>query len=106
MQDTDMLADISKEDFQLLGKKLTSILTVLKGEYDEDTIPRMRFEKFKSVDDFVLVSDMMTMSPRIAEGDTTPFLDNGLFISVDGNKIDVRKDGVITQYLMENYGEM
>lgn len=106
MSNTSFLNDISKKDFVKLGKKLTFIVNKVKELSKTSEYPRFRFKKWKSVDDFSIVSDGKVISPLEHTGETSGVIVDGLTYTVKGDKVTQKlKDGSI-EYTIEKYNEI
>ena len=98
----EFIPKLSEEEFNKLGKKLSFILNL---PWDMNTIPfgRLRFRSFKSVDDFVLVSDDKCKSPLASNNDTCGFISPGLTIKVDGDNVTMKNDSYSKDFKIEEY---
>lgn len=92
---------LSEDEYNKLGKKLSYIINIdiilVSGN-----LPRMRFGKFNSIDDFELVSDKDCLSPIY--NITSNILFPELKIVVKGDQITVYIGQNSTEYKIENYG--
>lgn len=98
----EILPKLSDEEFTKLGKKLSFILNL---NWNPVIIPasRLRIRSFKSIDDFVLVSDEKCKSPLA--GYTLPNITPGLIIRVNGDDILVKLgEDVENKYHIDEYG--
>lgn len=98
----EILPKLSEEEFVKLGKKLSFIINI---PWNPAVIPasRLRIRTFKSVDDFVLVSDDKCKSPLSADlnlQNITP----GLMVKVNGDDIVVKLNDVEQKYHIDEYG--
>lgn len=98
----EILPKLSEEEFVKLGKKLSFIINI---PWNSAVIPasRLRIRTFKSVDDFVLVSDDKCKSPLSADlnlQNITP----GLMVKVNGDDIVVKLNDVEQKYHIDEYG--
>ena len=94
---------MTPEEYQRFGKKLTFIMNLTWT----NNIPRMRIKKFISVDNFILTSDDKCKSPFATTNTTSPFIDDGLLITVKGDNVTVsnpKKSIAAATYGIENYG--
>ena len=106
MSNTGFLNKLSKDDFIKLGKKLTFIINKVKEQTKTSQPPRFRFKKWKSVNDFSIVSDGKVISPLENTGETSAVIVDGLTFIVKGDKITQKlKDGSI-EYTIEKYNEL
>ena len=98
------ISQLTKEEFSLLGKKLTCI-TNIDSIAIHNAVPRMRFSQFNSVNDFVLASDYSCISP--VDGFTSREIHEGLVIGVKDNtvSVDLSDGGGIMLYPIQ-YGVM
>ena len=96
----EILPKLSEEEFVKLGKKLTFILNL---PWNPNNIPfgRLRFRSFKSIDDFVLVSDDKCKSPLPPE--TFETISPGLSIKIEGDDIIVKYGELTNKYKIEQY---
>ena len=87
MTDTEKLAKLSRDELNKLDSKLTFILKKFSESNPGKTIPRVRFKRFESVDDFELISDKLTKSPLSFSGETESSICYGLEFKVSGNNV-------------------
>ena len=107
MSNTESLKDIPEVLFQKLGKKLTFVLNFMRSKdptaYD---LPRLRFDNFKSIDEFDLVSDYQAKSQMIITNESSAIVAEGLRISVRGDEITHVFNGVVDTLKIENYAAL
>ncbi len=98
------ISQLTKEEFSLLGKKLTCI-TNISDIAIHNAVPRMRFSQFRSINDFGLVSDYGCVSPL--DGITSMEIHEGLVIGVkdDTISVDLSDGGGVILYPIQ-YGIM
>lgn len=105
----EILPKLSEEDKHKLGLKLTAVLNLpcwTNGFFD-GKIPRsrLRFRSFKSVDDFVLVSDDKCKSPLV--GVTYGIITPGLVVKVSEDKITIKcGEDYSEDFEIKNYNVM
>lgn len=97
------ISQLTKEEFSLLGKKLTCI-TNIDSVAIHNAVPRMRFSQFRSVNDFGLVSDYACVSPLDI---SSREIHEGLVIGVkdDTISVDLSDGGGVVIYPIQ-YGIM
>ena len=98
----EILPKLTNEEFVKFGKKLSFILNL---EWNPVIIPasRLRIRSFKSIDDFVLVSDNKCKSPLY--GYTLANITPGLTIRVSGDDVIVKLgDEIENKYHIDEYG--
>lgn len=105
----EFLPKLSQEEFYKLGMKLSFVYNLPWSSNNglDGKIPmsRLRFRSFKSVDDFVLVSDDKCKSPLAYT--TFNIITQGLVIKVSENKVVVKcGDDYNQTYEIKNYNEM
>lgn len=108
LSSTEFLNKLSGEEFEKFGKKLTFIINTMKKQIaDQQTdCPRLRFNHFKSIDDFIVISDKFTVSPLADIGCTTPAMLEGLMYICEGDKITQKLRDQMVEFTIEKYGEM
>lgn len=108
MQNTEFLSKLSREDFIKLGKKLTFIINNLgpNAKSVGSDVPRMRFNHFESVDDFIIISDRQTKSPLSATNETSSVMVEGMMFEVKGDDITQRYMGESNTLHIDNYNMM
>lgn len=87
---TSWMDRISYEDRNLLSSYLYNIEMFMRSDPNLIMLPRMRFNKFMDVNNFVLTSDCLVISPLENTGHTSKDICEGLAFTV--------ANGVITQY--------
>lgn len=105
MSHTEFLKNISNEDFQKLGKKLSFIINKLRSQ-NVAVIPRFRFNMWNSVDDFMIISDPTVKSPLAESAITSPVIVEGLMFIVEGDKVTQKYRDNVTEHKIEKYGDM
>ena len=97
------IRQLTKEEFSLLGKKLTCI-TNIDSIAIHNAVPRMRFSQFESINDFRLVSDYSCVSPMDI---SSKEIHEGLIIGVknDTISVDLSDGGGVMLYPIQ-YGVM
>lgn len=106
MTNTEKLNELSEEDFQKLGKKLTFILNKVAEQGQGMDLPRFRFNYWNGVDDFMIISDPAVKSPLAFMNETSPITCDGLIYEVKGDTvIQTFKDSRI-EYRINKYGDM
>lgn len=105
MSGTEFLRDLTKDDFQKLGKKLTFIISKVI-EQSSYGVPRFRFNYWKSIDDFMLVSDNDVKSSLKETGETSPIICEGLIYQVNGDDVVQTYKTTRIEYHIDKYGEM
>lgn len=106
MNNTEKLAELSPEDFQKLGKKLTYILNQVANQMDGCELPRFRFNYWNGIDDFIIISDPGVLSPMSSDGTTSPVICEGLMFEVKGDDITQRYMGSTIEYHIDKYGDL
>lgn len=87
MSDTEKLAKLSRDELNELDIKLTFLIQKFSDSNPGKLIPRLRFKKFESVDDFELISDQLTKSPLAFSGETVSSICYGLGFKVSGKNV-------------------
>lgn len=87
MSNTEKLAKLSRDELNELDIKLTFLLQKFSESNPGKIIPRVRFKRFESIDDFELISDQLTMSPLAFSGETVNSICYGLEFKVSGKNI-------------------
>ena len=87
MSNTEKLAKLSIDELNELDIKLTFLLKKFSESNPGKVIPRLRFKKFESVDDFELISDQLTKSPLAFSGETESSICNGLGFKVSDKNV-------------------
>lgn len=106
MTGTEWINDMKMEDYKKLGKKLTYIINLLRSMSNNQQLPRFRFNHWKSVDDFILISDGYVVSPFADTGVTSSVICEGMMYIVEGDNV-IQKLGAITEtYHIDKYGEL
>lgn len=104
----EFLPKLSQEEFYKLGLKLSFVLNLpwsSNGLDGKIPMSRLRFRSFKSVDDFVLVSDDKCKSPLAYT--TYNVITPGLVVKVAEDKVVVKCGEDYTEtYEIKNYKEM
>lgn len=97
----EILPKLSEEDFVKLGKKLSFIINL---PWNPAVIPagRLRIRSFKSVDDFVLVSDDKCKSPLPTSNLTN--ITPELTVKVSGDDVVVKLNDIEQKYHIDEYG--
>lgn len=105
MSNTEFLNSLSREDFEKLGKKLSYILnTMSKNNNTGNDLPRMRFNYWNGVDDFIIISDPDVKSPI---PDTGKVIMEGLMFQVNGDDVSQRiNNQEVYKYHISKYGDM
>lgn len=107
MSNTGFLNNLDQDSYQKLGKKLTFIINQLKSLNDGITdIPRFRFDKFKSVDEFSIISDDKTKSPLKDTNETSSVINSGLKFEVSGDNVTQKLNDLSINYKIDKYGEI
>lgn len=97
MSRTDWFDNLSDTDKEIVDMKLNFVINVIKSgiqrdrSIDMDDCPRFRFEYFKDINDFGIISDKVVKSPNI-------FVDMGVVSTntLDGLRVNI-KDDMMTQ---------
>lgn len=87
MSNTEKLANLSRDKLNELDIKLTFLLQKFSESNPGKIIPRVRFKRFESIDDFELISDQSTISPLAFSGETESSICYGLEFKVSGNNV-------------------
>ena len=102
----EILPKLTQEEFYNLGKKLSAVLNLEwseNGGIDGKILKsRLRFKSFKSINDFVLVSDSKCKSPMNWNYN---IITDGLTVKVKDNTITVKLEDYSKTYEV-NYNEM
>ena len=107
MSHTEFLKDLTKEEFQKLGKKLTYILNqVTIQNQGVNDLPRFRFNMWNGVDDFMIISDPDVKSPLKHTNETSSVICEGLMFEVKCDDIIQRYRSHEVTYHIEKYGDM
>ena len=106
MSNTEFLNKLTPEEFQLLGKKLTFIISKVREQSQGIDLPRFRFNYWNSVNDFMIISDPTVVSPLVDLSETSPIICEGLIFEVKGDYVvQTYKDSRI-EYHIDKYGDM
>lgn len=106
LTNSGFLKELSPEDFQKLGKKITFILSKLAGQNASGDFPRFRFNKWVSVEDFMIISDPEVKSPLADVDGTSKNICEGLIYEVSGDDIHQYYKGTQVDFHIEKYGDM
>lgn len=108
MSNTEFLKDLSEEDFQKLGKKLTFILSkiVLQNDGAVSETPRFRFNYWNGVDDFIIISDPTVKSPLKETNETSSIICEGLMFEVKGDDVTQRLKTNVIEYHIDKYRDI
>lgn len=99
MSFTEKITGLSKDDMGILENKLSFIISKMREVSPQAELPRLRFNHWSSVNDFMLISDPNVKSPLAYKGDTSPVICEGLLFQIDGNNIIQRfNNNVIAEY--------
>lgn len=104
MSDTMFMNKLTDEEKQKLGKKLTFIIN--KAKEQGGKCPRMRFNSWSSVDEFMLISDPACKSPLHQSGETELDICEGLIYEVKGDNITQHLKGTSIEFHIDRYGVM
>lgn len=106
MSNTEFLNNLTPEEFQLLGKKLTFIIGKVREQSQGIDLPRFRFNYWSSVNDFMIISDPTVKSPLVDISETSPIICEGLIFEVKGDYVvQTYRDSRI-EYHIDRYGDM
>lgn len=100
----EIFSKLSEEEFVKLGKKLSFVLNLDWNRPETFPMSRLRIRSFKSVNNFVLVSDNKCKAPLPSHN--LMVITNGLTVRIDGDDIVVKLNDIEKKYHIDEYGAL